>query len=118
LARRSRRCATPTRSACPIRTRPTEVARGQHQARRLSRADRQIPRFSRIAGNVIREQHEVCGIIGYYGPTARLRELAGALELGLQSLSHRGPDDHGTWEDARDGEALGLGHRRLSILDL
>jgi len=60
----------------------------------------------------------VCGIIGYSGPTSRLRELSGALELGLQSLSHRGPDDYGTWEDVRDDEVLGLGHRRLSIIDL
>ena len=60
----------------------------------------------------------MCGIIGYYGPTSRLPELAGALNLGLQNLSHRGPDDRGTWEDVRDEAALGFGHRRLSILDL
>jgi asparagine synthase (glutamine-hydrolysing) len=60
----------------------------------------------------------VCGIIGYYGPSSRLNELAEALDLGLQNLSHRGPDDRGTWEDVRDAGALGFGHRRLSILDL
>jgi asparagine synthase (glutamine-hydrolysing) len=60
----------------------------------------------------------VCGIIGYYGPSSRLKELGEALDRGLQNLSHRGPDDHGTWEDVRDAGALGLGHRRLSILDL
>ena len=60
----------------------------------------------------------MCGIVGYYGPSSRLRELAGALDLGLQNLSHRGPDDHGTWEDVRDAAALGFGHRRLSIIDL
>ncbi len=60
----------------------------------------------------------MCGLIGYYGPSSRLKELAEALDLGLQNLSHRGPDDHGTWEDVRDAGALGLGHRRLSILDL
>ena len=60
----------------------------------------------------------MCGIIGYYGPSSRLKELAEALDLGLQNLSHRGPDDRGTWEDVRDAGALGLGHRRLSILDL
>ncbi|MBI5210952.1 MAG: asparagine synthase (glutamine-hydrolyzing) [Elusimicrobia bacterium] len=31
-------------------------------------------------------------------------------------LTHRGPDDRGTWLDG--GCGLGLGHRRLSILDL
>ena len=60
----------------------------------------------------------MCGIIGYYGPSSRLKELAEALDLGLQNLSHRGPDDRGTWEDVRDAGALGFGHRRLSILDL
>jgi len=33
-----------------------------------------------------------------------------------QELRHRGPDDSGTWVDARWGMALG--HRRLSIVDL
>jgi asparagine synthase (glutamine-hydrolysing) len=47
-----------------------------------------------------------------------LRELAVALERGLQNLSHRGPDDHGTWDDVREENALGFGHRRLSIIDL
>ena len=60
----------------------------------------------------------MCGIIGYYGPTSRLQELTDALNLGLQRISHRGPDDLGTWSDIRDERALGLGHRRLSILDL
>ena len=60
----------------------------------------------------------MCGIIGYYGPASRLQELAEALDRGLQGLSHRGPDDQGIWEDVRDGEALGFGHRRLSIIDL
>jgi asparagine synthase (glutamine-hydrolysing) len=30
------------------------------------------------------------------------------------TLAHRGPDDQGTWAD----DVVGLGHRRLSILDL
>ena len=33
-----------------------------------------------------------------------------------QALAHRGPDDEGTYEDARRG--IGLAFRRLSILDL
>ena len=38
-----------------------------------------------------------------------------ALAGMTDSLSHRGPDDSGTWFDARF--ELGLGHRRLSIID-
>ncbi|CAG0999219.1 partial Asparagine synthetase [glutamine-hydrolyzing] 1, partial [Rhodocyclaceae bacterium] len=32
------------------------------------------------------------------------------------ALAHRGPDARGTWIDAAAG--VGLGHRRLAILDL
>ena len=32
------------------------------------------------------------------------------------TISHRGPDDEGTWKN--DSNNIGLGHRRLSILDL
>jgi len=31
----------------------------------------------------------------------------------MRALAHRGPDDHGSWNDAR----LALGHRRLAIID-
>ena len=34
----------------------------------------------------------------------------------ISTLTHRGPDDQGTWVDAESGIALGF--RRLSILDL
>src|ERR1041385_6075306 len=38
------------------------------------------------------------------------------LEIGRmpERLVHRGPDDEGTWF----GEGVGLGHRRLSIIDV
>ena len=32
------------------------------------------------------------------------------------AMIHRGPDDSGTWYDAE--AEIGLGHRRLSIIDL
>ncbi|MSR44635.1 MAG: asparagine synthase (glutamine-hydrolyzing) [Phycisphaerales bacterium] len=57
----------------------------------------------------------MCGIIGYFGNFDR-----GALQVGLDRITHRGPDDSGTYFPSRgDSEAsIGLGHRRLSILDL
>lgn len=52
----------------------------------------------------------MCGIVGISGDN--LDRLAAANEL----LAHRGPDDSGVFTDPAAG--IGLGHRRLSILDL
>jgi asparagine synthase (glutamine-hydrolysing) len=38
------------------------------------------------------------------------------LDAFTDALAHRGPDGRGTWRD--DGAGIGLGHRRLAILDL
>lgn len=56
----------------------------------------------------------MCGICGIFAP-GRDGALA-PLSAMTDSLAHRGPDDAGLWTDAAAG--LGLGHRRLSILDL
>ena len=60
----------------------------------------------------------MCGITGFWNLTAD--QSAAALQDIAQrmatTLSHRGPDDAGTWVDAARG--IALGHRRLSILDL
>lgn len=53
----------------------------------------------------------MCGLIGFSGSYDH-RSLA----TGLRSISHRGPDDHGIYLDSENG--VGLGHNRLSILDL
>jgi len=53
----------------------------------------------------------MCGIAGYAG--CHRPEL---LEAMCASMVHRGPDDSGIWHDAEAG--VGLGHRRLSIIDL
>ena len=53
----------------------------------------------------------MCGIAGYAG--AHRPDL---LEPMCSAMAHRGPDDAGSWHDAEAG--IGLGHRRLSIIDL
>ena len=56
----------------------------------------------------------MCGIIGVASRTAVSDR--GWLALGRDALRHRGPDDAGEWWSA-DG-CVGLGHRRLAIIDL
>ena len=53
----------------------------------------------------------MCGLIGYSGEFSE--EL---LNQGLSEISHRGPDDRGTYFDRE--KRIGLGHCRLSILDV
>ncbi|MBN2562301.1 MAG: asparagine synthase (glutamine-hydrolyzing) [Phycisphaerae bacterium] len=57
------------------------------------------------------ERYCVCGICGYVGD--HKPEL---LEPMCLAMAHRGPDDMGTWHDP--ASEIGLGHRRLSIIDL
>lgn len=54
----------------------------------------------------------MCGIAGYYSTTQTIAQAH--LEVMTNALSHRGPDAAGYYAD----EFIGLGHRRLSILDL
>ena len=51
----------------------------------------------------------MCGIAGYIG-----FEADGLVENMTRVLTHRGPDDSGIFR----GPGIGLGHRRLSIIDL
>lgn len=51
----------------------------------------------------------MCGILGYIGDFEKQR-----LETGLLKIAHRGPDGSGTFFHKQ----AGLGHRRLSIIDL
>ena len=60
----------------------------------------------------------MCGIAGFCDPRRRatkmeLERIAFRMSCALHL---RGPDDDGTWTDAQAG--VGLGHRRLAILDL
>ena|SRR5436190_4288702 len=57
----------------------------------------------------------MCGVAGFfhYADQARLVDREQLLRM-TRLLAHRGPDDEGLYVDG----ALGLGHRRLSIVDL
>ncbi len=54
----------------------------------------------------------MCGIVGILDHKKQPDQ--GELDRFTDSLAHRGPDGRGTWT----GEGIGLGHRRLAILDL
>ena len=59
----------------------------------------------------------MCGISGFFcsnnSPITQLQEIITKMTL---QLTHRGPDDSGSWIDENRG--IALGHRRLSIIDL
>src|SRR5439155_6405494 len=60
----------------------------------------------------------MCGIAGVVDLTRRsdADQLRKAVTRMTEPLAHRGPDDDDVWVDAEAG--VGLGHRRLSIVDL
>ena len=53
----------------------------------------------------------MCGILGYSGTF-----VSTILQSGMRTIAHRGPDDSGMFVDEACG--IGLGHTRLSILEL
>jgi asparagine synthase (glutamine-hydrolysing) len=57
----------------------------------------------------------MCGIVGFV-TRKNIESFSRSLPSATASLAHRGPDDSGIFVDASAG--VGLGHRRLSILDL
>jgi asparagine synthase (glutamine-hydrolysing) len=61
----------------------------------------------------------MCGVFGWVLPMARRRDEALLRDL-TDKLAHRGPDGSGVWlgETANQSHQIGLGHRRLAILDL
>ena len=58
----------------------------------------------------------MCGICGILATAEGFETGLTHLEEMCKTMSHRGPDDGGTWRST-DG-AVALGHRRLSIVDL
>lgn len=59
----------------------------------------------------------MCGVAGYVGARHHYVEALGAM---TQALAHRGPDDQGVFHSQFDNgnKTVGLGHRRLAIVDL
>lgn len=58
----------------------------------------------------------MCGITGIL-QTSSGANLAAQIGLMRDALTHRGPDDYGSWVDP-DSAHIALGHRRLSVVDL
>jgi len=59
----------------------------------------------------------MCGIFGFVASQPRsIKQSRRELESGLEWIRHRGPDGTGQWV-SRNGQ-VGLGHVRLSIIDL
>ena len=56
----------------------------------------------------------MCGIMAVYSPADPIS--AAVLDEAIPQLVHRGPDGQRTWVSG--DERVGLGHSRLSIIDL
>ena len=56
----------------------------------------------------------MCGIVAFFSRNAPLS--AATIDNAVRSLEHRGPDGHGCW--LSNDNRVGLGHTRLSIIDL
>lgn len=56
----------------------------------------------------------MCGIVGYVTRQSAVSWGPGFLRAATATLANRGPDGEGHWND----QHCGLGHRRLSIIDL
>ena len=55
----------------------------------------------------------MCGVVGFWNRDGECASEV-VLKRMIDRIKHRGPDDQGTWTEG----PLGLGHARLSILDL
>lgn len=60
----------------------------------------------------------MCGIAGFMSPelVGQDRKISTTTNRMISQIKHRGPDGSGVWIDAEYG--IGLGHARLSIVDL
>jgi len=60
----------------------------------------------------------MCSIAGLISSKKTFDEIKSSLSLMLEKMIHRGPDDSGIWQQSAQRFSVGLGHQRLSILDL
>lgn len=58
----------------------------------------------------------MCGICGLIGEARPAHEITAAIGRMNSHIERRGPDSAGSWVDANAG--IGLGHRRLAVIDL
>jgi len=60
----------------------------------------------------------MCGFVGFLGGNgkSRMADNQGMLKRMTDTIVTRGPDDAGAWNDPE--QQIGLGHRRLAIVDL
>ena len=56
----------------------------------------------------------MCGIVGKYNFRTKEPVAPELIKAMTDKIAYRGPDDNGVYTDG----AIGLGHRRLSIIDL
>ena len=56
----------------------------------------------------------MCGVAGYFDPKGKAQFAPERIERMTNALVHRGPDGAGVWT----APGIGIGHRRLSIIDL
>ncbi len=60
----------------------------------------------------------MCGIVGVFSTRPSWSLSVAELCEMRDTMHHRGPDDAGIYVDNIEGCYIGLGHRRLSIIDL
>jgi asparagine synthase (glutamine-hydrolysing) len=58
----------------------------------------------------------MCGIVGFIHSNSNIKEKD--LREMTQTISYRGPDDEGYFYTSTNGHTIGMGFRRLAILDL
>jgi len=58
----------------------------------------------------------MCGLSGFISPLLLADRATLILQSMAAAITHRGPDDSGSWHDVQAG--IGLAHTRLSIVDL